>query len=107
SPVCPGCGVAVVPGYVRCPRCHAALPIAAPRRNASTIDPGGTSVARSEMPRPVLYGLGAIAVIVVGWLVIGWVQGASRDDADKPGLDGGAGDQPLAEPTPSRPNAPV
>ena len=26
SAVCPACGVAVVPGYVRCPRCHAGLP---------------------------------------------------------------------------------
>ena len=39
SAVCPKCGVAVVPGYVKCPKCQAALP----KLRAPTMAAGGTS----------------------------------------------------------------
>ena len=42
--VCPACGVAVVPGYVKCPKCHAGLPLAGGRTKRMTGDPGGTAV---------------------------------------------------------------
>ncbi|HEY0478731.1 MAG TPA: zinc ribbon domain-containing protein [Kofleriaceae bacterium] len=63
--VCPACGVAVVPGYVRCPRCHAALPLGA-RSKRTTADPGGTAVARGGFPiSAVLVGLGVAAIVLV------------------------------------------
>jgi len=67
---CPSCGVAVVPGYVKCPRCHAVLP--RPRRpRRGSVDPGGTSVAerRSFPLLPALVVVAAVAVVLV--LVVG------------------------------------
>lgn len=65
--VCPACGVAVVPGYVRCPRCHAALPLGAGRTKRLTADPGGTAVARRGFPVPavVIAVAGAAAIVLV------------------------------------------
>jgi hypothetical protein len=67
SSVCPACGVAVVPGYVRCPRCHAGLPLGPGRTKRTTVDPGGTAVSRTRFPlTPVLVALGvALAIILV------------------------------------------
>lgn len=39
SAVCPKCGVAVVPGYVKCPKCQTMLS----QRRASTVAAGGTA----------------------------------------------------------------
>ena len=41
---CPSCGVPVVTGYVRCPKCHAALPYGSGRIKRTSIEPGGTAV---------------------------------------------------------------
>jgi hypothetical protein len=62
--------VAVVPGYVKCPRCHAVLPQMRRLRRGS-VDPGGTSVAeRRSFPLvPVLVAVAAVAVVLV--LVVG------------------------------------
>ncbi len=57
---CPSCGVAVVPGYVKCPKCHAPLPFGSGRRVRLTIDPGGTAVKTGER-----FPLGAIAIAVL------------------------------------------
>lgn len=59
--VCPACGVAVVPGYVKCPKCHAKLPsyVAARSRGAE----GGTAVPEREFP--------VVAVVVPLVLVAG------------------------------------
>lgn len=71
SSVCPGCGVAVVPGYVRCPKCHAALPIGAAAMATTTgrirrVDPGGTAVPERGFPfTPVLIGLGVIVAMIL------------------------------------------
>ena len=65
--VCPKCGVAVVPGYVKCPKCQAPLPRRAAR---VTIDPGGTAVPpRPPFPYAVVIG----AVVVIGGAIIGLV----------------------------------
>lgn len=54
---CPACGVAVVPGYVRCPKCHKPLPQTRPVR-----DVGGTAVeTTSRMPLLAILA-GALAV---------------------------------------------
>lgn len=60
SAVCPVCGVAVVPGYVKCPKCHAPLPAFARTRSRGTIDPGGTAL---EEKKPFPYGFALIAVL--------------------------------------------
>jgi hypothetical protein len=65
--VCPACGVAVVPGYIKCPRCHAGLPAGLGRTKRTTLDPGGTAVSQRGFPLSVvLIGVGvAVAIIVV------------------------------------------
>jgi hypothetical protein len=60
------CGVAVVAGYVRCPKCHAGLPMGRTKR--TTVEPGGTAVEPRRFPVvPVAIGG---AVVLVG-LVVG------------------------------------
>jgi|SRR5580704_11257681 hypothetical protein len=61
--VCPACGVAVVPGYVRCPKCHRALPRFA-RNTASPV--GGTTLV-TKRGSPIVAV--AIAVIVGGGFI--------------------------------------
>lgn len=62
STTCPSCGVAVVSGYVKCPKCGGALA----RRRLATSAAGGTAVtgARSFPTLPVLGAVIAIGVIV-------------------------------------------
>jgi len=55
--VCPACGVAVVPGYVRCPKCHRPLP----RFGRATASPVGGTAIKPKGGSPVL----AIAIAVV------------------------------------------
>lgn len=79
--VCPACGVAVVPGYVRCPRCHAALPLGAGRTRRTAADPGGTAVARRGFPiSAVVVAVGVAAAII---LVFG-MRGSSKPAAAVP-----------------------
>ncbi len=68
---CPACGVAVAPGYPRCPKCHAALPDAPPlggNASAQRVQ-GGTSTA-AESPRSWLWVAGAAGLALLG--VIGF-----------------------------------
>ena len=63
---CPSCGVPVVPGYARCPKCHTALP----RRTTATVE-GGTSLAPDDKPRvpPVVFvGVGVVGIALIVWL---------------------------------------
>jgi hypothetical protein len=55
---CPSCGVAVVPGYVRCPKCHKPLP----RRPAAGVI-GGTALESSRR-------LPLIAVVAAAFVVL-------------------------------------
>ena len=73
-PTCPSCGIAVMPGYPRCPKCHAALP-ASGRMNRIADGGGGTSAAVvvDEPARRwpwyvagVLVLAGAVAVVIIG-----------------------------------------
>lgn len=77
SAVCPACGVGVLPGYVRCPKCHAGLPSRAKR---TTAEPGGTAVV--EKGFPVSAVLVAVAVAAAIILVFGFR--GSRKQADTP-----------------------
>lgn len=70
SAVCPSCGVAVVPGYSRCPKCKASLPYGHGRSKRTSIDPGGTAVR--ERGFPVIGALiAAVAIVLVFVLVFG------------------------------------
>lgn len=91
SAVCPSCQVALVPGYVRCPKCHAAL--AAPRSKRSTNDPGGTALEDRAFPTVPVLGAVAVAAVVIAVFAFGG-SGASARKA--PAID------PLTA-TPSRP----
>jgi len=77
--VCPACGVAVVPGYVRCPKCHAGLAPGPARTQRSAGDPGGTALARKGFPiSAVIVALGAAAAII---LVFGVRNGGPPTEA--------------------------
>jgi hypothetical protein len=76
SAVCPVCGVAVVPGYVRCPKCHAGLRASSGRIKRPTAEPGGTAVAAKGFPiSAVLVAVGVAAAII---LVFGLRGGSPR-----------------------------
>jgi hypothetical protein len=62
---CPACGVAVVPGYVRCPKCKAALPQVRFRGGGGAV--GGTSAAPDTSKFPVIPVL--IAIVVGGGIM--------------------------------------
>lgn len=62
SAVCPACGVPVVPGYVRCPKCHAGLPSRAKR---TTAEPGGTAVVEKGFPLSALLVAVAVAAVII------------------------------------------
>jgi hypothetical protein len=57
---CPSCGVAVVPGYVRCPKCRKPLP-----QRPSAVE-GGTAVEAPSRNGPVLIGLAAVVLAAGG-----------------------------------------
>jgi hypothetical protein len=87
SAVCPACGVAVVPGYVKCPKCQAALP-----RRPRTVAAGGTAVKDERFPLLAVAVPGAIVLVLLLVMVFG---GDDDDDAS---------DEPQAsQPTTSQP----
>lgn len=105
SAVCPSCGVAVVPGYRRCPKCHAALPYGSGRRSA-TLDPGGTSLPERSLPVvPIVAGVGVLAVIVVLAIVLGGGSKASAPAAQQGSDDASA--PVAAAPSAPAPSAPA
>ena len=64
--VCPSCGVAVTPGYVRCPKCKRGLP-----QRARTALEGGTAVASSGRPiRWIILGALVAALVFIKWVAI-------------------------------------
>jgi hypothetical protein len=74
SAVCPKCGVAVVPGYVKCPKCQTALP---QRRAGTSVSAGGTSMGGGGISPAMI--LLAVAVIGAGIAVF-----ALRGGSDAP-----------------------
>ncbi|HSN30911.1 MAG TPA: hypothetical protein VLT45_31715 [Kofleriaceae bacterium] len=72
---CPSCGVPVVPGYARCPKCHTALP-----QRAVTSVEGGTSLSeeRPRVPPTVFIAVGVVGVASILWL------GLRHRGGDKP-----------------------
>ncbi len=89
SAVCPKCGVAVVPGYVKCPKCQTMLP----QKRATTVSAGGTSSASGG---GMSLGMILLAVAVLGG---GIAVFALRGGGDKPAL----ADTPAPVVTPESP----
>ena len=79
SAICPVCGVAVVPGYVRCPKCHAGLPTG--RMKRVTGDPGGTAVVEKGFPFSAVLGAVGVAAVII--LVFGF-RGTSKKTQASP-----------------------
>jgi hypothetical protein len=58
--------VAVVPGYVKCPKCHSELPAGSGRAKRATAEPGGTALESRDFPvAPFVAALGVAAAIIV------------------------------------------
>lgn len=71
STTCAACGVAVIPGYVRCPRCGAQL-AGAPQRRLVATPAGGTAIARRGVPVvPIVLGLAALAGVIAAVVLFG------------------------------------
>src|ERR1700733_13576017 len=93
GPVCPACGVAVVPGYVKCPKCHAALPY----RRAGSMSIGGTTV-QQEQKFPLGIVMLAIALVAID---VYWTVRDDRPPHAPPAVDVQPATQPeVATPTP-------
>jgi hypothetical protein len=102
--VCPACGVAVVPGYVRCPKCHRPLPRFA-RNTASPV--GGTTI-KTRQGSPLL-GIAIAVIIGGGFIAFFALRGGKHHEASAAPAPT-APDQPadmVAPPAPSPPQAPV
>ena len=92
SATCPACGVAVVPGYVKCPKCGAPLP----STRAATAAAGGTAIAGASGGPPVL------AFVVGGVVALGIVLFFALrkgDSADEPVTQPETAVSPEAQPT--------
>ena len=93
--VCPKCGVAVVPGYVRCPKCHFVMPA---RRSRNSIAPSGTAVEDRRSPvAAIVMAVAALGVVLAAYFLF-------RGSAAKPNEPPRISDQPPAlpeSPTPS------
>ena len=65
---CPACGVAVLPGYARCPnkRCRKPLP-----RRAQTQVEGGTSVTEETKRWPLFAAIGAALIGTIAIIMLG------------------------------------
>jgi len=73
---CPACGVAVVPGYVKCPKCHRPLP----RFARNSVSPVGGTVVETHGSKvsPVL---ALVAALVVAGGIIGFFTTRKHDGA--------------------------
>jgi hypothetical protein len=96
--------VSVIPGYVKCPRCHALLPSTG--RIRPGLDPGGTAVP--ERPFPLVpVAIGAVAIAAVLFLVLG--GGKKKPAAPTAGSEaaGALVQVPPAGAAPAPPSAPA
>jgi hypothetical protein len=105
--VCPSCGVAVVPGYVRCPKCHKPLPT----RVAKHFE-GGTAVQTTARKGPLIAAIAAVALGVAILIYIGArktdkpvAQQTTSEEEAIPAAQAAPADETEAAPQPSGPNA--
>jgi len=79
SATCPACGVAVVPGYVRCPKCQRPLPGG---RRVQTVA-GGTAVeGRDRLPILPIAGGAVVVLGIILYFVLGKSDAAKPADPD-------------------------
>ncbi len=84
---CPACGIAVVPGYVKCPRCGARLPSVRFRRPGTTADPGGTAVETGRGLPVIPLAIGGVVVLAVVLVLVlrhRGGSGAAKEDVLAP-----------------------
>lgn len=77
SQPCPACGVKVMLGYAKCPKCHAPMPNAAPRGRRPSVSGGGTT----SQPMERIDGgggkgwiVGVVALVAIAGAVIWAVE---------------------------------
>lgn len=105
SATCPGCGVPVVPGYVRCPKCHRPL---ASTNKRGPIGAGGTAVegGGGGLPLlPIVAGGGVVLGIIL-YFVLGKSDAKPKPAdptapvAEEPAAADEPEDTPVPQPTP-------
>ena len=105
SAVCPACGVAVVPGYAKCPKCQTPLP---GNRRLATVA-GGTVAEDRRFPWMLIaVPLGAVIVIVLLLKLIAGGDDTTTEPAagsDQPVAT--TTTQPVARPNPTTTTQPV
>jgi len=96
SAVCPKCGVAVVPGYVKCPKCQAALP----KLRAATVAAGGTSSSGGGglSPTTILIAVAVLGAGIAVFALRGGSDKAAPVEAPSTVATPEAPDRPVAEP---------
>jgi hypothetical protein len=99
---CPACGVPVVAGYVRCPKCQAALP----SRKIPTIAAGGTAVQSEGGGLPLLpiIGVAVVALGVVLYFAIG--KSTAKPAVAEVGSGSGSAVEEAVDETPEETTAP-
>src|SRR5512141_238955 len=94
---CPACGVAVVPGYVKCPKCHRPLP----RYSRSSVSPvGGTAVETPGSKASPVFAL-LVALLVGGGIIWFFVSRKHNESAAAPAPAVDTGSAATAPPAPS------
>lgn len=87
---CPSCGVAVAPGYPKCPKCHARLPyVPSPLHRVGSMASGGTSAADSGGGAG-MWAVVAAIVIIAGAVTFFVMRGRGGDGAAADDYDAGA-----------------
>ena len=104
SSTCPACGVAVVPGYVKCPRCGARLPSIKFRRPGETADAGGTAVEGGRaIPWTAIVSTVVVAGAIIAFFGIRHARGAPRVEEPPPPPSGAPTAARVATPAPAAP----
>lgn len=99
SATCPACGVAVVPGYVRCPKCQRPLPGG---RRVQTVA-GGTAVeGRDRLPLLPIAGGAIVLLGIILYFVLGKSDAAKPVETD-PATAGSAEEAPDETPAANTP----
>jgi hypothetical protein len=109
---CPSCGVAVVPGYVKCPKCGNQLPAVSRTKSATFGSGGGTAVVAGAGPGSRLnlfIALGAgLAIAIVLVVVLGGEGGSkTASTTTAPTTSSDVEDTPANPVQPAQPDEPA
>lgn len=77
SQACPACGVKVMLGYAKCPKCHAPMPSPGPRSRRSSVAGGGTTsqpMERLDVESGRGWIVGLVALVLVAGMIIWAVE---------------------------------